>query len=61
MGAQALSGIATDLTKMSSKSALKFVVAEGAQSTLFKWVAILTGSKNALNGAASFGILDRRS
>src|SRR6266508_4245753 len=54
MAAQALSGIAKDLTKMSSKSALKFVVAEDAHSTLFKWVAILTGSKNALKGVGFF-------
>src|ERR1039457_7195864 len=54
MVAQALSGIAKDMTKMSSKSAIKFVVAEDAQSTLFKWVAILTGSKNALKGIGFF-------
>ena len=54
MVAQALSGIAKDLTKMSSKSAVKFVVADDAQSTLFKWVAILTGSKNALKGVGFF-------
>jgi len=54
MAAQALSGIAKDLTKMSSKSALKFVVAEDSQSALFKWVAILTGSKNALKGVGFF-------
>ncbi len=54
MAAQALSGIAKDLTKMSSKSAIKFVVADDAQSTLFKWVAILTGSKNALKGVGFF-------
>jgi hypothetical protein len=54
MAAQALSGIAKDLTKMSSKSAIKLVVTEDAQSTLFKWVAILTGSKNALKGIGFF-------
>jgi hypothetical protein len=54
MAAQALSGIAKDLTKMSSKSAIKFVVAENAQSALFKWVALLTGSKNALKGVGFF-------
>src|SRR5688572_9446690 len=43
MAAQALSGIAKDLTKMSSKSAVKLFVAEDAHSALFKWVAILTG------------------
>jgi MFS family permease len=50
MTAQALSGIAKDLTKMSSKSAIKLLVPEGNDSVLFKWVAILTGSKNALKG-----------
>jgi predicted MFS family arabinose efflux permease len=54
MGAQALSGIAKDLTKMSSKSAIKVLIPEGAEGTLFKWVAILTGSKNALKGAGFF-------
>jgi len=54
MVAQALSGIAKDLTKMSSKSAIKFVVAQDAQSTLFQWVAVLTGSKNALKGVGFF-------
>lgn len=54
MVAQALSGIAKDLTKMSSKSAIKLVVADGSQSTLFKWVALLTGSKNALKGVGFF-------
>jgi hypothetical protein len=54
MIAQALSGIAKDLTKMSSKSAVKLIVADDAQSTLFKWVAVLTGSKNALKGIGFF-------
>lgn len=54
MGAQALSGIAKDLTKMSSKSAIKLLVPAEAESTLFKWVAILTGSKNALKGIGFF-------
>ncbi len=54
MGAQALSGIAKDLTKMSSKSAIKVLVPEGADNALFKWVAVLTGSKNALKGAGFF-------
>jgi predicted MFS family arabinose efflux permease len=49
MASQALSGIAKDLTKMSSKSAVKLLVNEGG-GALFKWVAILTGSKNALKG-----------
>jgi predicted MFS family arabinose efflux permease len=54
MSAQALSGIAKDLTKMSSKSAIKVLVPDDAHSSLFKWVAILTGSKNALKGAGFF-------
>ena len=54
MVAQALSGIAKDLTKMSSKSAVKLVVPDGAVGTLFRWVAILTGSKNALKGVGFF-------
>ncbi len=54
MFAQAISGIAKDLTKMSSKSAIRLVIPKEAQSTLFKWVAILTGSKNALKGVGFF-------
>ncbi len=54
MGLQALSGIAKDLTKMSSKSAIKVLVPEEADSALFKWVALLTGSKNALKGVGFF-------
>ncbi len=54
MAAQALSGIAKDLTKMSSKSAVKLVVPEGSESSLYRWVAILTGSKNALKGVGFF-------
>ncbi len=54
MVSQALSGIAKDLTKMSSKSAVKLVVSEDAPGALYKWVAILTGSKNALKGVGFF-------
>ena len=54
MGAQALSGIAKDLTKMSSKSAIKVLVPPDAKGALFKWVAVLTGSKNALKGVGFF-------
>lgn len=53
MAAQALSGIAKDLTKMSSKSAVKFV-AGSEDGALFRLVAILTGSKNALKGVGFF-------
>jgi MFS family permease len=54
MASQALSGIAKDLTKMSSKSAVKLVVPKDDQSSLYRWVAILTGSKNALKGVGFF-------
>jgi predicted MFS family arabinose efflux permease len=54
MFAQALSGIAKDLNKMSAKSSVKLMLPEDADSQLFKWVAILTGSKNALKGAGFF-------
>lgn len=54
MASQSLSGIAKDLTKMSSKSAIKLVVPASADGALFKWVAILTGSKNALKGVGFF-------
>jgi predicted MFS family arabinose efflux permease len=54
MAAQALSGIAKDLNKMSAKSAIKLLVPAQAQGTLYKWVAILTGSKNALKGVGFF-------
>jgi uncharacterized membrane protein (DUF485 family) len=54
MAAQALSGIAKDLNKMSAKASVKALAGEAAQSSLFKWVAILTGSKNALKGAGFF-------
>lgn len=56
MVAQAISGIAKDLNKMSAKSAIKTVVPETpgdpnrGEAQLFRWVAILTGSKNALKG-----------
>ena len=56
MAAQALSGIAKDLTKMSAKSAIKVLVPTGddRRGALFRWVAILTGSKNALKGVGFF-------
>ena len=53
MSVQALSGIAKDLTKMSSKSAVKSVAGSG-DGALFKLVAVLTGSKNALKGVGFF-------
>jgi predicted MFS family arabinose efflux permease len=54
MAAQAISGIAKDLTKMSAKSAIKVVVPNDANGALFQWVSRLTGSKNALKGAGFF-------
>lgn len=54
MAAQALSGIAKDLNKMSAKSSIKLLVPDSQQGTLYKWVAILTGSKNALKGVGFF-------
>lgn len=54
MVSQSFSGIAKDLTKMSSKSAVKLVVPEGDESALYRWVAVLTGSKNALKGVGFF-------
>ncbi|MDZ4297644.1 MAG: organoarsenical effux MFS transporter ArsJ [Moraxellaceae bacterium] len=54
MAAQALSGIAKDLNKMSAKSAIKLLVPDDQQSALYTWVARLTGSKNALKGVGFF-------
>ena len=55
MFAQALSGIAKDLNKMSAKASIKTLLPEqGSDTTLFKWVAILTGSKNTLKGVGFF-------
>jgi predicted MFS family arabinose efflux permease len=67
MAAQAMSGIAKDLNKMSAKGAIKAVVAsrsegldgiggqvDAGEQRLFRWVAVLTGSKNALKGVGFF-------
>ena len=54
MLAQAMSGIAKDLNKMSAKASVKIMVTGGGESRLFRWVAILTGSKNALKGGGFF-------
>src|SRR5690554_3685179 len=54
MAAQALSGVAKDLNKMSAKSSIKLLVPDSQQGSLYKWVAILTGSKNALKGVGFF-------
>ena len=53
MCVQGLSGVAKDLSKMSAKSAVK-VLAPKEGGGLFRWVAVLTGSKNAVKG---FGFL----
>jgi hypothetical protein len=44
---QGASGVAKDLAKMASKSAVKILAPDGG---LFRWVALLTGSKNAVKG-----------
>ncbi|WP_444993828.1 organoarsenical effux MFS transporter ArsJ [Aliikangiella sp. IMCC44359] len=54
MAAQALSGIAKDLNKMSAKSAIKLLVPKDAHDKLYRWVALLTGSKNTLKGIGFF-------
>ncbi|GAA4354443.1 organoarsenical effux MFS transporter ArsJ [Kangiella marina] len=54
MTAQAVSGIAKDLNKMSAKSAIKSLVAKGEDGKLYRWIAVLTGSKNTLKGVGFF-------
>lgn len=54
MAAQALSGIAKDLNKMSAKSSIKLLLPDNAQGKLYQWVALLTGSKNTLKGVGFF-------
>lgn len=54
MLAQAVSGIAKDLNKMSAKSSVKLMLPEKEEGKLFKWVAFLTGSKNTLKGVGFF-------
>ncbi|MCV2881433.1 organoarsenical effux MFS transporter ArsJ [Actibacterium sp. XHP0104] len=49
MAVQGASGVAKDLAKMSSKSAVKLLAPKG-DGALFRWVAVLTGSKNAVKG-----------
>ncbi|MBD3767481.1 MAG: organoarsenical effux MFS transporter ArsJ [Gammaproteobacteria bacterium] len=53
MVAQSLSGIAKDLNKMSAKSSVKALTSD-ATGALYRWVAVLTGSKNALKGVGFF-------
>lgn len=55
MAAQAFSGIAKDLNKMSAKASVKTLLPNHeSDSKLFKWIAVLTGSKNALKGIGFF-------
>jgi MFS family permease len=51
--AQGVCGVAKDLTKTASKSAIK-LTAGSASGQLFKWVAFFTGSKNAMKGVGFF-------
>ena len=53
VAAQGIAGVAKDLTKTASKSAIK-ATAEGGSGQLFKWVAWFTGSKNAMKGFGFF-------
>lgn len=53
VAAQGIAGVAKDLTKTASKSAIKATSTDGA-SQLFRWVAWFTGSKNATKGAGFF-------
>jgi len=53
MAVQGVSGVAKDLAKMSSKSAVKLLAPTG-DGGLFRWVAVLTGSKNAVKGLGFF-------
>ncbi len=54
MIAQALSGIGKDLNKMGAKASIKSLVPADAQGRLYRWIALLTGSKNALKGVGFF-------
>jgi len=51
--AQGICGVAKDLTKTASKSAIKLTAGD-ASGRLFKWVAFFTGSKNAMKGIGFF-------
>lgn len=53
VAAQGVCGVAKDLTKTASKSAIKLTAGE-ASGRLFQWVAFFTGSKNAMKGAGFF-------
>jgi predicted MFS family arabinose efflux permease len=51
--AQGIAGVAKDLTKTASKSAIKATSDQGS-GQLFRWVAWFTGSKNATKGIGFF-------
>ncbi len=51
--AQGIAGVAKDITKTASKSAIK-ASSEGGAGQLFRWVAWFTGSKNAMKGLGFF-------
>ncbi|MGA3000740.1 MAG: organoarsenical effux MFS transporter ArsJ [Acetobacteraceae bacterium] len=53
VAAQGIAGVAKDLTKTASKSAIK-ATSEGGSGQLFRWVAWFTGSKNAMKGVGFF-------
>jgi MFS family permease len=53
VAAQGICGVAKDLTKTASKSAIKLTAGE-ASGRLFRWVAFFTGSKNAMKGFGFF-------
>ena len=53
MISQGLAGVAKDLNKNAAKSSLRVLLPEGG-GRLYHWVALLTGSKNALKGAGYF-------
>jgi predicted MFS family arabinose efflux permease len=53
VAAQGIAGVAKDLTKTASKSAIKATSSDG-NSQLFRWVAWFTGSKNAMKGVGFF-------
>jgi predicted MFS family arabinose efflux permease len=53
VAAQGICGVAKDLTKTASKSAIKLTAGD-ASGRLFKWVAFFTGSKNAMKGVGFF-------
>jgi predicted MFS family arabinose efflux permease len=53
VAAQGICGVAKDLTKTASKSAIKLTAGD-ASGRLFRWVAFFTGSKNAMKGAGFF-------